>query len=100
MGVQDAAGMGLVAVQRAVQGRSSDIWRIRARQARRIVGIDPQQLTGPDPREMPTVGVDQEFSAIRRQRYAEVIGNRFVQPQPRGPAKGASQLPAQPYLRG
>jgi hypothetical protein len=67
------------------------IWAI---QRRGIGRIGEEQVAGLDAREMPAIGIDQEFLAIGRHREAEVIGDGFVHVEPVSPAKCRSQVHA------
>ncbi|MNL09551.1 hypothetical protein D3C87_1303170 [compost metagenome] len=95
MGVQDATGVRLVAVQGAVQGPRGDVRRVGAVEAGGLIGVDQQQVAGLDPREMLAVRIDQKLPTVPRDRHAEVIGDGLVQVQPRGPAKRAGQADSQ-----
>lgn len=88
------ARMWTAPMDRPVQPPSGCIWCIRSIQNIRIVCIQLQQLGRADAREMRLVGIDQELRAICVDGKAEMVGDRLVHIQPRGPPKGSSKFDA------
>ena len=67
------------------------IGRIRARHRLAIFGIEQQEIARPDPGEVPSPRVHQEFRPRFVDGDAEVVGDRFVHVEPGRPAKCARQ---------
>ncbi len=65
-----------------------------------IIGIQQQQVTGPDAREMLPLRVEQKLFAIGRHGRAEMVGHRFVHAQMGDDTKGRRQVDARLFFVG
>jgi hypothetical protein len=96
MHVHHAARMRAQPVNRAMQPPGRGIGRAGPVHRFRVVGIQQQQVRGPDSGEVHLVGIHQEPRAVTADRKAEMIGHRLVHVQPRGPAEGRRHV--DPFL--
>ncbi len=59
-----------------------------------VVGVHLDQVAGADAGEVHLVGVHQEAGAIVADRHREMVGDAFMQIEPRGPAEGGGEVDA------
>jgi hypothetical protein len=95
MAMQDDPGFGCPAMGIAVDAPGGGIGRVGALHDIAVVCIERLQVACPDGREMLPLGVHQEPAAIRAQRRAEMIADRFVPPEPGGEAECGGQIDPQ-----
>ena len=90
--MHDAAGMGALTVDGAMQPPSGGVWRIFTFHGGWVIGIQQKQIRRPDAGEMTLVRIHQKLRAILINSKAEMIGDGFMQIVFYRPSKGTGHI--------
>ena len=94
--MHDAAGMGAMTMDGTMQSPGGRVGGILAVHCRRVIGIQQQEVTGPDPGKVTLIRIHQELRPLIIDGQTEMIGNSLMQVVTHGPPERAGHI--HPFL--